>query len=155
MKSVGGIIGALDMWELAVIPALLYNSETWYGINQECIEELEKLQNLFLRVILQTPKGTPKTALKWDTGTWPMKHRIYFRKLTFANAIKLLNEESLAKQIWEEQVKNEWPGLSKESVEICRVLELPNIVKEDKKKIEWKKSVKEKCKDNIKNVLIN
>ena len=113
------------------------------------------LQNLFLRVILQTPKGTPKTALKWDTGTWPMKHRIYFRKLTFANAIKLLNEESLAKQIWEEQVKNEWPGLSKESVEICRVLELPNIVKEDKKKIEWKKSVKEKCKDDITNILIN
>ena len=136
MKSVGGMNGALDMWELAIIPALLYNSETWCGITEECIEELDKLQNLFLRVILQTSKGTPKPALLWETKTWPMELRIAYRKLTFANAIKHLSDKSLAKQIWDEQVKNKWPGLAQESVEICKKLDLPNLVENEKKKVE-------------------
>ena len=84
-----------------------------------------------------------------------MEHRIYFRKLTFANAIKLLDEGSLARQIWDEQIINDWPGLSKESVELCKKLELPNIIKEDKKKIEWKSSVRKKCKDDIQKTLIS
>jgi hypothetical protein len=63
MQMVGGSVAAFDLWEAAVLPALLYNSETWVDINQKTVDNLEKLQHYFVRVLLQVPESTPTSPV--------------------------------------------------------------------------------------------
>ena len=39
----------------------------------------------------------------------------------------MTQETSLAKEIYEEQLKNNWPGLAKEAKEICEEIGINNI----------------------------
>ena len=36
-----------------------------------------------------------------------------------------------AKKVMEEQIKNDWPGLSREVTNLCEILELPDILMND------------------------
>ena len=54
-QVVGGFQGALDLFEMAILPSLLYNAETWIGIRKETENELEDLQLFFLRLALRVP----------------------------------------------------------------------------------------------------
>ena len=58
------------------------------------------------------------------------------------NTLKNMHEQTLAKQIYDEQVKRDWPGLAKEAREICQELNLPDITKEKISKVRWQKIVK-------------
>ena len=50
------------MWEVAIIPSLLNNCETWTEITEDDTKELENLQYLFLRTMFQVPISCPKAA---------------------------------------------------------------------------------------------
>ena len=80
MQIIGGINGSIDIWERAIIPMLLNNSETWVNISEDHESTLEKLQSLFLRTILHVPISCPKPSLCWETGILKMKCRIYYKK---------------------------------------------------------------------------
>ena len=45
--TVGGIVAGLDLWEMAVVPMILYNAETWQEIDTATINLLEKMQYEF------------------------------------------------------------------------------------------------------------
>ena len=65
-SSISGLLGALDIWEGAIVQALLYNSETWTEISDATIESLDSLQNMFLRlVVFDTPASSPRTGAVW------------------------------------------------------------------------------------------
>ena len=145
MQNIGGLMCAIDIWELSIIPSLMFNSEMWVGISEESIGQLENIQNLFLRNLLDTPFSTTKPAMKWDTGILSMKTRIMKNKLVFVNAIKHLDDDCLAKQIYEEQISNNWPGLTKECSDICRALGLPVITENHFSKNVWKRLVTKAC----------
>ena len=68
IHSVGGIVAGLELWEAAVIPKLMYNSDVWNDINKVTVDKLEKLQNEFLRALLITPMSTPTPSLCWETA---------------------------------------------------------------------------------------
>ena len=146
MQCIGGLGSAFDLWELAVLPSLLNNSETWTEISEEALKQLENLQDTFLRSILQTPQTTPKPALKFETGTLPIKYRIYTRKLCFVNSLRQAKDESLSREILIEQERLQLPGLAQETKEICRELNLPNIMRENIPTMLWKREVKKACK---------
>ena len=57
--------------------------------------------------------------------------------------VRELEDDSLAKQMYEEQVKNSWPGLAKEAEEICKELYIENVNETKKGKIEYHKEVKD------------
>ena len=124
MQVIGGIVGSFDIWELALIPMLLNNCDTWVSISDENIKELEDLQNLFFRTILQVPIGCPKPALCWETGTWKMVHRIMYKKLNFYKYLQTMDESSLAKKIFKEQNRLNFPGLVKECKEFAYALKI-------------------------------
>ena len=63
-----GIVTGLDIWEMAVIPHLTNNCETWVKVPAKTVEVLDHLQNLFYRVLLQVPTGCPIPAMYWDCG---------------------------------------------------------------------------------------
>ena len=71
-----------------------------------------------------------------------MKQRIWSRKLMFVNTLKNMPDKTLAKQILNEQVKRGWPGLARETRELCQALGLPDIIKERISKPKWENMVK-------------
>ena len=42
-EVVGGLTVAFSIWEMAVIPSLLHNAETWGDISKKAIKQLDKL----------------------------------------------------------------------------------------------------------------
>ena len=98
MQCVGGIIAAFDIWEMAILQGLLNNAETCTEITSDAVKDLEKIQYFFLRMVLDTPKTTPKVALLWETGMLSMEGRVIKRKLRFINHLNC-SEGSLANKI--------------------------------------------------------
>ena len=45
VNTVGGLVAGIDLWELAIIPSLLNNCQTWVNINEDSFKLLEDLQN--------------------------------------------------------------------------------------------------------------
>ena len=124
---VGGIITGLEIWELAVIPYILNNCETWAYTQKKALDILESFQNQFLISLLATPRGSPTPALLWETGTESMKNRIIKRKLTFVQHLFSLPEDSLAHQCAVMQDNLSFPGLVEEVKGIVSELELPDM----------------------------
>ena len=111
---VGGITAGLDIWEMAVVPYLLNNFESWTSISEESVQALDKLQNQFYRVLLKVPTVCPIPALYWECGGLSMKNRIIKKKLLFLHHLANLDKNSLAYQIYNVQRRLMLPGLVSE-----------------------------------------
>ena len=55
-----------------------------------------------------------------------MKHRVWLQKLLLLRRIQRQSQETLSRQILDEQQANQWPGLSAEVKEICMELGIPD-----------------------------
>ena len=81
----GGLDRALiakRIWETCAIPSILYCVEA-ISVKKSTITELERIQNMVGRFILQVPASTSR-ALAWmDAGLMPMQYRIYLRQAGF------------------------------------------------------------------------
>ena len=106
-------------------------------------DALSECQDFFLRLLLGTGPGAPKVALRADSGTCSMPMRVKKEKLMMVKHIKELDLDSLAKEMYEEQVKNSWPGLAQEAEDICKELYVENVNTTKKSKAEFSKDVKE------------
>ena len=142
-QRIGGFRTGLQLWESCVIPSLLYNCSTWVRIGKEELRTLEGLQDFFLRMLWATGPGAPKVALRADTATRGMKSRIEREKVMLVYHISHLEEHDLAKEMLEEQVSNNWPGLAREVSDICESLRIENPRMTEKGRQEYKKIVKE------------
>ena len=101
----GGITTGLHIWEMAVIPYITNNSECWLKISPETISKLEFLRNLFYRVLLNVPTGCPISIMYWDCGGLLMVNRILKHKLVSLHQLAVMDNDSLAKQIFNVQCK--------------------------------------------------
>ena len=63
-------------------------------------------------------------SLLWDTGLLDMSLLVWREKLMVMHHVRSLGEDTLARRTYKEQMANKWPGLVKETVEICRLLEV-------------------------------
>ena len=151
-EVVGGIIAGLEIWEVAVIPYLMNNSDTWAYMPKQALDVLDSLQNQFLRSLLATPRGSPTPALLWETGTPTMENRILKRKLTFVHHLANLPEDSLAWQVATLQVKFSLPGLMTEMKEVLSEMEMPDMRKTSKSI--WKNIVNKKMTEKNKTDLV-
>ena len=141
-EAAGGMNTALLLWEACIIPSLLQGASTWVEISAKTLKKLNNLQNWFTRLILQVGPGTPLAALGWETGLMDMKLRIYKEKLSMILHLKDLEDESLASQIYREQVDKGWPGLAKEAKEICEELNIEDVNATTMTKSEFKRMMK-------------
>ena len=147
LQTVGGTLSGLEIWELAIIPAILTNSETWVEIGKDSIETLDCLQNLMFTCLFNVPKTSPRIMLNWDLGAMKMKNRIIIRKLTFFNHLNNLSENDLGKEMLQIQLKYNYPGLARECMTYINELKLPNITEEKVSQIKWKRLVKLAVRD--------
>ena len=141
-SCLGGLTVGLEILELAYIPAVLNNAQTWMEIDKVKIDKLEDMQYNFLRILLATPASTPQAALVWDCGMLKMKFRIMELKLNFLHYILCQDGESLAHQILLEQKLNNFPGLAQECKQFIVELNILDPFKITLSKNEWKKMVK-------------
>ena len=93
------------------------NSNTWINISATTLDKLDSLQNLFYRVLLSVPVGCPIPIMYWDCAGLTMKHRIVQKKLLLLHHIANLDNNSLAKKIFDVQTKLSFPGLVEECQE--------------------------------------
>ena len=149
---IGGIIAGLEIWELAILPHLLYNSETWTNISKRTVEILENIQYMFMRYLLATPRTCPIPSLLWETGGMFMELRIHKKKLLFLHHLLNLPEKSLAKEIANTQIKFQYPGLITECETLMKKYNLPAVY--NYTKVEWKKIVERKLKEHNKKTLL-
>ena len=77
-EVVGGITAGLEIWELAVIPYLINNCDTWAYMPKQALDILDSLQNQFLINLLATPRGSPTPVLLWETGTSTMENGLLY-----------------------------------------------------------------------------
>ena len=99
-QAIGGFLIALDLWELAILPSLMYNACTWVGMGREAEEQLENLQCMYIRLLMGgLPQSCPKVALRSETGLLAMKLRVWKEKVMFVLHLRKLEVTSLAKQV--------------------------------------------------------
>ena len=127
MQAVGGILGAWDLWNTAILPSLLANCGTWTELPSKAVDLCDELQNLFIRIMLEVPVGTPKVALRVEAGMLAMKQRIWTEKINLAQFIRQSGTSSLAGKVYKEQLEQGWPGLVSEVRNICASIDIKNI----------------------------
>ena len=124
---IGGVLGAIQLYEACIVSSLINNCSTWLGIKEEQYKLLDSWQYEFLRALLQLPVSAPKACLRAALGVQGMKWRVWEQKLLLAKAIMEQEEEVLARQVLVDQVALGLPGLAKEVQDICQIVGLPNI----------------------------
>ena len=140
MQAVGGFEASIDMFESSIVPSLLANCGTWTEMEKKTVEKLDALQDLYGRVLLKVPQSTPKLSARAALGLLGMSWRIKQEKVLLVLALKQQEEDCLAREVLQEQMRMGWPGLGKEVQDICKEIGLPdatdvkvNMAKEDVK----------------------
>ena len=140
----------MKMYEVCIVPSLLYNLEAWNKVNKGELRKLEQLQGKALRGLLDLPKTTPYMGILCELGMWTMEKRLEYRKVMLYQNIMNSNEERLSKRIIREQkesrIDNSFysntEGIStKYNIDINKVTEM--------KKSELKKKIKEEINKSM------
>ena len=126
-QAVGGMESALLLWEACCISSLLHGAGTWMEVSSQTEEKLNSLQRWFVRLVLQVGPGTPKASLLWDFGLLDMGLRIWIEKLMLVLHLKRLDKDTLRSRVYEEQKAEQWPGLVRETEQICCDLNIESV----------------------------
>lgn len=114
MQVIGGIESAIDLYESCIVPSLLANCSTWTEIKESTEKRPDATQDLFGRVLLQVPQSSPRLATRAALGLLGMKWRVWQEKIPLVLAIWGQEENCLAREVLNEQVRMGWPGLGRE-----------------------------------------
>ena len=120
MQATCGIEAAIDLHGSSIVPSLLANCATWLNIEKKTEDKLNKIQDLFGRTLLKAPQSTPRLAIRGSLGLPGMRFRIFQEKVLLVLAIKEQEDNCLAKEVLQEQVRMGWPGLAQEVQKICQ-----------------------------------
>ena len=143
INGLGNSSIVIKEFEARVIPLLLNNCETWIGIDDKHIKELQDFQDKFIRLAFRLADTTTKALLNWDIGMKPMKWRIAEKKLQFLRKIMEKEYKCIAKQVIYQEVINNINGLAAECRAMCIEIGLPNLVYSTVTKMEIKSSIKQ------------
>ena len=91
---------------------------------------------------------TPKIALRAETGLLSMKHRIWGEKVNMFYSQKR-SQDVLAKQVYQEQIEQDWLGLAQEVQEICIKIGIPDVNKNHTTKNSLKKALRNHDKEKM------
>ena len=153
MGGTGNSLPAIKLFEAQIIPALLYNCESWIVISDNQVAELQAFQDKFLRKLFRLPISTIKAILHWDTGLKPMKWRIAERKMLFLTRIMAKNHNNIAKKVLLEEWYLGLRGLGYECRQISKLLGLPNLMCKEMSKKEIKAAIREQSSSEMKEAM--
>ena len=149
MGGLGNSTIAFRLFEATIIPALLHNAESWIGITDKIIKDLQDFQDKFVRKVLRLPKSTTKALYQWDSGMLSMKWRVALKKLLFVNKIMQKDHTNIARKTLLQEVLNKIEGLGHECSLLADIVGLPNLMCLSRSKREIKTAVKQQDKKEI------
>ena len=79
-------------------PSILYACEMYYNLKESELRHLERIEESFLRKVLNTTKGCPITQLYLEIGQIPARFEIQKMRLLYLKYILKENEESLLRK---------------------------------------------------------
>ena len=123
-RVIGGMETALLLWEACCIPSLLSGAGTWTEITATTEKKLNILQCWYLKLVFQVSQGAPSASLLWDLATLDMSLRVWKEKVLLILHIRKLEHNTLAWQVYNEQKRNDWPGLAEDTKGICEKLSI-------------------------------
>ena len=110
-EVMGSVNVAFMIWETAIIPMLLFNSECLVRMGKKTLKILDDLFHTFCRAIFRVGTGCPIPSYYWESASLKMSNLILQRQLNFVHHLANLEDGSLAKIIFDEQVQKAEPGL--------------------------------------------
>ena len=100
------VVVRLELYELSVIPSLLYGIEAWNKQSKRELQELEKQQAKALCSIMELPRSTPYMGLLNELGIWKIEHRLNYRRVMLVQNILTSDDRRLCKRLLKELLLN-------------------------------------------------
>ena len=136
--------------ESTFLSSILTNSEIWYKLSREELEDLEVLDRTLLKRILSVPDSTPTSALYLETGCMSITTTIKARRINYLQyLVKLPKEEMLSKFFhcqWLDSCQHDWTRQVRKDLEDFN-LPVDLALIEKKSEFSWKTLVKKKAKE--------
>ena len=127
MQTMGSMAAAKTLLERALLPSLLSGACNWTGVQKRTEEECDNMILMFWRVLFKIPESTPKIGIIAETATTRTKWRIWEQKLMMVRRLQQQDTRSLARRVYETQLRLGLPGLAKEVSNICNIIKIPDI----------------------------
>ena len=111
---------ALLLRESIFLNGILTNTEVWYGLKESELTELEALDYILLRDVLQTPSSTPIEALQLELGVLSVRTIIKARRINYLHYLATSKENEMIFKFFMAQLnyplKNDWTNQVKEDL---------------------------------------
>ena len=149
MGADGSSMAAIKLFEAQVIPALLFNCESWIDISENQINELQGFQDNFIRKLMHLPASTPKAILHWDGGMQGIKWRIAERKLLFLRKLMKKDDTNICRRAIANEAILGVKGLGHECKVLAKEMGIPDVRFNMVSKGDIKRVVTEHCRTTI------
>ena len=91
---------------------ILFSSEAWYGITEEEIDQLEKLDIQLLRYIFEVPHSVPVVSLYLESGCVRIRNIIRARRLNFLHYLANMKKDEMLYKFfkcqWDHPSQRDW-----------------------------------------------
>ena len=103
---------AMLLRESIFLNGILTNAASWYGLSSTHISQLESVDKLLLRQIMNTPMSTPVEALFLELGIVGIGTTIKAARVNYLHYLATRNESEMIYKVfiaqWNRPVKNDW-----------------------------------------------
>ena len=137
--------------------SILYGSETYYNLTEGQLRCIERIEETYMRKILNTKRSCPIIQMYLELGQWPARFEVQKSRLLFLKSILDEDENSRVVQFFklqlEQPCKGDWVSRCKKDLKELGILESFDVIKNMSKQ-KYKKMLKLKIKENAWKYLI-
>ena len=112
---------ALVLRETIFLMSIMVNSEVWYMVSKQDLEELESLDRSLIKRILTVPFSTPTAALYLETGTMRIGTLMKARRLNYLHYLISISKEEMLSRFfycqWYTGKSYDWTTQVKKDIE--------------------------------------
>ena len=141
---------ALLLRETMFLSVKMLNSDTWTNLTKQDIDDLESLDKLLLKRILQTSSSTPNCAVFLELGVEPVRFLIQGKILLFLHHILTRKENELIFQVYKAQksqpIENDFSEIVRKDMADLDINSYTDKDIASMSKFKWKKIVKSSIK---------
>ena len=131
--------------------SILYGSETYYNLTEGQLRCIERIEETYMRKILNTKRSCPIIQMYLELGQWPARFEVQKSRLLFLKSILDEDENSRVVQFFklqlEQPCKGDWVSRCKKDLKELGILESFDVIKNMSKQ-KYKKMLKLKIKKN-------
>ena len=103
---------AILLRESMLVSALLFNAEVWYSVTKTQLQQLQEVDTLLLKRVLNCPFSSPGPAIFLELGVMPLAQILMGRRVNYLHYLLSLNKKEMLSQFfwaqWRNPFKHYW-----------------------------------------------